>query len=68
MHTLYFPAFGNGVMSFLLGCETYSKSQRQLCKCLEADRYIKLEKGLQIVNKAQSGKKKEKKKKKSKSG
>lgn len=42
-------------MSFLLGCETYSKSQRQLCKCLEADRYIKLEKGLQIVNKAQSG-------------
>lgn len=53
MHTLYFLGFGNCVMGFLLGCETYSKSQRQQCKCLEADRYIKLEKGLRIVNKAQ---------------
>lgn len=55
MHTLYFLGFGNCVMflGFLLGCETYSKSQRQQCKCLEADCYIKLEKGLRIVNKAQ---------------
>lgn len=57
MHILYFLLLAIVLMSFfffLLGCESFSKSQRRQCKCLEADCYIKLEKGLQIVNKAQS--------------
>lgn len=49
-----FRQLSNEIFFFYLLVRLRASHKRQQWKCLEADRYVKLEKGLQIVNKAQS--------------